>query len=149
MSNKKLECVPDYSENKTSESEIRKTWKNCVAIQIVYPLKYFKPETLSELVEIIRIAGKENRKVRAIGAGHSFSEILQTTDFLVDCNNMDKPIELDKNLLKPDDILKQYGKNSVQIELNGDSSLFDSIKFIQKIEHYSNYIEVELQDGYT
>jgi len=129
MSNKKLECVPDYSENKTSESEIRKTWKNCVAIQIVYPLKYFKPETLSELVEIIRIAGKENRKVRAIGAGHSFSEILQTTDFLVDCNNMDKPIELDKNLLKPDDILKQYGY-SLEFLIHAENGI--SIKDLNK-----------------
>ncbi len=84
----------------------RETWSNCVDDQIVFPLKYFKPETLAELIEIIKIAEEENCTVRAVGSGHSFSEILQTEDFLINTHGMNKVINLDKSLLKSDETLK-------------------------------------------
>jgi len=105
-----MESVPRKTAQKTKvqpEYLTRKIWKNCIDNQFVYPLKYFRPQTLSELVEIVKIAEQENCTVRAVGSGHSFSEILQTTDFLINCHGLNKPIELNKNLLKSDDILKQ------------------------------------------
>lgn len=48
---------------------------------------------------------------------------------------------------KLSDILGQYGKNSVQIEFTGDSSVFNGLDFVEKVDHYSNYVEVELKDG--
>ncbi len=115
------ECIP--ISKKTSNSSFnpikRNTWENCVCNQIVESLNYFRPETLQELLEILRKAKQENCKVKAIGSGHSFSDILQTTDFLINCHGLNNPIELDKNLLKDDEELRKQGystKHLVHVE---------------------------------
>lgn len=53
---------------------------------------------------------------------------------------------LDGNL---SEIQSQYGKNSVQIEFKGDSNIFKSLNMINKVDHYPNYVEVELKDGHS
>lgn len=98
--------------NSTPPYKLRKKWKNCVANQIVQPLRFYKPKTLAELIQIIQIAEKGHYKVRAIGSGHSFSEILQTPDFLINCHEMNQPIELDKSILKSETTLSSNGNNS-------------------------------------
>ncbi|HMS66458.1 MAG TPA: FAD-binding protein [Ignavibacteria bacterium] len=106
---KYLESVPkNTSSVKTKiEFQSRKRWYNCVKSQIVEPLRYYKPASLSELTEIIRYAGEKGFRVKAVGSGHSFSPIMQTTDFLINCHSMNKIIELDKNILKTDSYFKE------------------------------------------
>jgi ABC-2 type transport system ATP-binding protein len=50
---------------------------------------------------------------------------------------------------KLSDILASYGKNSVQVEYKGNSQVFDDLKIVSKIDHYQNYVEVEMRDGYS
>lgn len=90
---------------------VRRTWKNCVGNQVVKPLKYFKPESLTELTDIIKTAEKENYTVRAIGSGHSFSDILQTTDYLINCHALNKVLELNESVLKNKELLIQNKAN--------------------------------------
>lgn len=111
MTGKKIESIPYNNSKSHNPAKFikRKRWKNCVKNQVVEPLQYFEPETLEELINIVKIAGSNNYKVRAVGSGHSFSEILQTTDYLISCSNLNKVIKLDKELLKNDSTLKETG----------------------------------------
>lgn len=87
----------------------RRTWRNCVCNEIVEPLLYLKPQTLQEVIEIVIKAQDNNCKVKAVGSGHSFSDIVQTSDFLIDCHALNSPIPLDKNLLHDNDLLNKKG----------------------------------------
>ncbi|KAK3360568.1 FAD-dependent oxidoreductase [Lasiosphaeria hispida] len=56
------------------------TWKNCIDEQPCVPLEYRYPKSLKELVGIIGEAEHKKASVRAIGSGHSFSDITNTQD---------------------------------------------------------------------
>ena len=119
-----MESIPKNSISHTHTSPDfieRKTWENVIANQKVSPLRYYKPTSLAELVQIIKIAEQDNCKVRAVASGHSFSEILQTTDYLIDCHGMNQLIDLDKSILKSDEEIKKidYDPNLLVHAENG------------------------------
>lgn len=78
----------------------RYTWKNHVENQVVQPLQYLRPTTLDELRSILGLAVLQHCRVKAIGSGHSFSDVGTTTDFLIDTHGLDRVLELDVDLLK-------------------------------------------------
>lgn len=53
-------------------------WVNCIGEQRCTPLQKTKPQTLAELVAIIKDAGARRLRVRAIGSGHAFSDVART-----------------------------------------------------------------------
>jgi len=53
---------------------------------------------------------------------------------------------LDGNLEK---IRKEYGKNSIQVEFEGDGKFIKSLPMIKKCDYYSNYAELELADSFS
>jgi len=81
--------------------ELRQTWENCVANQIIQPLRYFKPDTYGELLDIILEARENNVKVKPIGSGHSFSDVGVTTDYLIDTHGLNRVLDIEHDLLKP------------------------------------------------
>src|SRR4051812_22973737 len=93
------ESIPSHAPFKITTKSKRRKWQNCVCNQIIEPLQYLKPQTLDELVDIIVYAQEHQCKLKAVGSGHSFSDIVQTADFLVDCHGMNHPIPLQKELL--------------------------------------------------
>lgn len=84
-----------------TDSAQRKEWSNVIGNQKAFPLNIFHPTTLAEVIAIIRRAENENRKVRAVGSGHSFSDIALTDDFLIDTFGLKKVLALDTETLKP------------------------------------------------
>jgi L-gulono-1,4-lactone dehydrogenase len=85
-----------------SNSAARQAWSNCIGNQKAFPLNIFRPTTLSEVISIINRAENENRKVRAVGSGHSFSDVALTDDFLIDTHGLNKVLTLDAETLKAD-----------------------------------------------
>lgn len=83
-----------------ADGRMRQTWSNCVANQIVQPLRLYRPTTLNEVKDIIVEAEEAGCRVRAIGSGHSFSDVVQTTDFLVDTHGLGKVLGLNTSVLK-------------------------------------------------
>jgi len=77
----------------------RQTWKNCVANQVVQPLQYLHPKTYQELLDIVNYAKANSLKAKAIGSGHSFSDVVQTSDLLIDTHQLKGVIPLEKSLL--------------------------------------------------
>jgi hypothetical protein len=59
-------------------------WRNHTGNQRCDPFQIVQPGTLKELVELVRRAEYEGRTIRAVGAGHSWSDIALTEGFLLD-----------------------------------------------------------------
>lgn len=62
-----------------------KTWKNCIGQQQCRPARWFEPQSLQELVDIVTQAAPNKVPVRAVGSGHSFSDITNSEGaYLID-----------------------------------------------------------------
>ncbi len=78
---------------KSMARESRKKWKNYVDDQEANPLQYFQPSNLAELVEILTEAESKSYHVRAIGSGHSSSDIALTRDFMIDTHALQQVLD--------------------------------------------------------
>ncbi|CAK7205275.1 hypothetical protein SEUCBS139899_008042 [Sporothrix eucalyptigena] len=63
-----------------NEDDENPTWVNCVGEQENSPLVIVKPESLQQLVAILADAYHLRQRVRAVGSGHSFSDITNSTN---------------------------------------------------------------------
>ncbi|KAG0202632.1 hypothetical protein BGX33_009552 [Mortierella sp. NVP41] len=71
-------------------------WTNWAKTLSAQPERLFYPNTLEDLQVIIREARDNNKKVRCVGNGHSWSGTAVTKDYMVSINNMNKihaPVE--------------------------------------------------------
>lgn len=66
----------------------RRTWFGDEKIQQSQPLRWYQPETLDEIVDIVRCAEEAGCHVKAVGTGQSYSDITATHDFLVDMRSV-------------------------------------------------------------
>ena len=62
----------------------RQTWKNHLGNQAIQPLRLCLPQSLNELVALVREAEAARCTVRAVGSGHSWSDVALTDGYLVD-----------------------------------------------------------------
>ena len=60
---------------------------------------YYEPENENELCEIISHANKLGKKVRIVGAGHSFSPIALCDDILISAKKQRNILSIDGNLV--------------------------------------------------
>ncbi len=77
----------------------RHTWQNAIKSQTVQPLQIFYPESLEAIIDIVEEATELGVKVRAVGSGHSASDVAVTSDFLVYTHGIDEPLSLDQSVL--------------------------------------------------
>jgi FAD binding domain/D-arabinono-1,4-lactone oxidase len=75
--------------------EKRKRWRNHTGNQSVEPLRIYRPATLAELREIVRTAEADGATVRAVGSGHSWSDVALTTGYLVRTDRLGAPLAVD------------------------------------------------------
>lgn len=82
-------------------------WKNSIENQQVIAGRYYEPETLEHLIEIVTDAELNQKKVRAVGSGHSFNDIAVTEDYMIYPGKIDflKTVAKDKLRLKWQDYL--------------------------------------------
>ncbi|WP_224995735.1 D-arabinono-1,4-lactone oxidase [Cesiribacter sp. SM1] len=81
----------------------RKTWSNTINRYQCQPFKYFEPEDIYDLQQIVREAELEGVRVRAVGSGHSFSDVAMSSGYLVSFKHLDKLLDMDVNLLRVKD----------------------------------------------
>ena len=111
-------------------------WKSYLQFQKVDALEIFKPKTLVHLQTICRIATENDLKVRAIGSGHSFSEIGVTDDVFVETKGFDKMLPLEpakrRRRLKP-----QYhdARREPLAEFEVGRTIIDLSKELEKSGH--------------
>jgi L-gulono-1,4-lactone dehydrogenase len=80
--------------------KFRKTWINTIKKQQVQPLQYIKPITKQQLIDTVKLAEKDGLLVRAVGTGHSFSDVSNATDILVDMLTLNNTLPLENDTFK-------------------------------------------------
>jgi hypothetical protein len=82
--------------------KLRSPWRNDTGNQHIYPLREVTPTTLEELCEAVQEAERDGCTVRAVGSGHSWSDVALTDGMLVRPDGLDSPLELEADLLRAD-----------------------------------------------
>jgi L-gulono-1,4-lactone dehydrogenase len=95
-------AVPTPSKEVAAAGAPRQTWRSYLSFQNVQPLQICKPGTLAELVELLRNAGQGDCAVplKAVGSGHSFSDVATTPGYLVETHQLHRILPLDTGVLK-------------------------------------------------
>ncbi|KAF9931240.1 hypothetical protein FBU30_010565 [Linnemannia zychae] len=76
--------------NKPLSSNLRPKWKNWKGNQTCNPEQIFSPTTLQDLIDIVQLAKKNNKTIRCVGSGYSFSSCSVTDGYLVSINKMER-----------------------------------------------------------
>lgn len=81
--------------------EARETYEGDQKEVVTQPLRLYEPETLEDLVFIVKEAEHLGHVVKALGAGCSYSGANATTGFLVDMKGLDGMLPIDPAVLSP------------------------------------------------
>jgi L-gulono-1,4-lactone dehydrogenase len=90
----------------------RASWSNHLGDQSVDPLRIYEPETVDEVAEIVREAASCGVTVRAVGSGHSWSDVALTTGFLLKTGRLSRAPAPEPDFLRPD----WAGRHLVRVE---------------------------------
>src|SRR4051794_21551425 len=63
--------------------DARSSWKNHLGNQSIDPLRIYEPESLEQVAAIVGEAGRMGATVRAVGSGHSWSDVALTDGFVI------------------------------------------------------------------
>ena len=66
----------------------RTSWRNHTGNQSIDPLRIYWPESSDDLVEIVLEGERLGYPVRAVGSGHSWSDVALTPGFLVETSSL-------------------------------------------------------------
>ena len=72
------------------------SWSNWAGNQRVENVLQLVPRTEEEIQQIVRHAAANNKRVKAVGSGHSFTAIALTEELLIDLSNFDAVVAIDK-----------------------------------------------------
>ncbi len=100
----------------------RITWRNHTGNQSCQPLQLTAPESLDDIVGLVALAEAEGVQVRAVGSGHSWSDVALTGGLLMQPHGLGGRLELDRSALRhphPDRLVRFQGGTRVR-ELNAD-----------------------------
>ncbi len=71
-------------------------WRNWTGDQVCSPAALARPRSIGELAEAIKGASARGQRVRAVGAGHSFSEIACTDGMQVRLDGLSEVLDVDR-----------------------------------------------------
>ncbi|MBV9338492.1 MAG: FAD-binding protein [Solirubrobacterales bacterium] len=79
--------------------EVRQTWTNHLGNQRIDPLRTYQPASIAEVSAIIREAERDHATVRAVGSGHSWSDVALTRGFLLKTDKLAHPAATEPDFL--------------------------------------------------
>lgn len=74
--------------------EERLVWKNWSSSVIARPQRYVVPETVKQLRTLVRECAEEQKTIRVVGAGHSFTPLVATNEVLVSLDELTGVVEV-------------------------------------------------------
>lgn len=99
----------------------RRAWRNDTGNQEIYPLREETPSSLEELRSIVCEAEQQDCTVRAVGSGHSWSDVALTDGILVKPTGLASPPELvETNGPDTDTTLVRVGSGTTIAQLNAE-----------------------------
>ena len=78
------------------DSQQTTRWSNWAGNQQTGTVLLSKPQTESELQQVVQSAQMSGRRVKAVGSGHSFTAIAVSEEVLVDLSDYDEIVAIDK-----------------------------------------------------
>jgi D-arabinono-1,4-lactone oxidase/FAD binding domain len=85
-----------------ADFEVRQTWKNHLGNQQIDPLRIYAPRSVEDVSAIVRAAEDQGVTVRAVGSGHSWSDVALTRGFLLRTDGLAKPVATEPDFLRPE-----------------------------------------------
>jgi FAD/FMN-containing dehydrogenase len=82
--------------------EVRHTWKNHLGNQSVDPLRIYAPGSIEDVCGIVRAGEAAGVTVRAVGSGHSWSDVALTRGFLLKTEGLARPAAAEPDFLRPE-----------------------------------------------
>ena len=76
-------------------------WRNTIGTFSVWPLRQYLPQSLGDLQQAVREAQQAGVRLRAVGSGHSYSDVALATGFQVNLKHLNQVLPLDINTLQP------------------------------------------------
>jgi hypothetical protein len=80
--------------------KIRQRWRNHNRNQAVDPLRVYDARSLEDLQAIVHAAHDHGTTVRAVGSGHSWSDVALTDGFLVETRGLNRPLAPEQDVLR-------------------------------------------------
>jgi L-gulono-1,4-lactone dehydrogenase len=84
-----------------SDFAVRRTWRNHLGNQEIDPLRIYTPASIEEVSAIVAAAENDGVTVRAVGSGHSWSDVALTRGFLLQTNGLGRPVAPGPEFLRP------------------------------------------------
>lgn len=84
-----------------SSFEVRKTWRNQLGNQRIDPLRIYEPRSIAEVQQIVLLARERGVGVRAVGSGHSWSDVALTEGFLLRPSGMTRVPAAEPDFVRP------------------------------------------------
>jgi hypothetical protein len=84
-------CLQPITVDRSSSDAV---FQNCGRTFRCTPSTIFQPETECQLELILELSRRERQTVRAVGVGHSPSDLACTSGYMIQMNQMDKIIEV-------------------------------------------------------
>ncbi|NOK64322.1 MAG: FAD-binding protein [Chloroflexi bacterium AL-W] len=82
-----------YSSNEVSRHMTQiQNWSGSVRFT---PKNLHTPETEAALIALVKACSQQNRRIRVIGSGHSFTRLIETDDVLISLNKLQGIINVD------------------------------------------------------
>jgi L-gulonolactone oxidase len=77
-------------------SRLNYHFRNWAGNEQCFPEKYFQPESESDIVAVVKDAVVSGKKIRVVGAGHSWSAVACSDEYMINLDRCDKVISVDK-----------------------------------------------------
>jgi hypothetical protein len=84
-----------------ADYEVRKTWRNHLGNQSIDPLRIYEPRSIDEVVAIVRAAEAAGVTTRAVGSGHSWSDVALTDGYLMETKGIARVPAPEPDFLAP------------------------------------------------
>jgi hypothetical protein len=78
------------------------TWNNAIRTAGADPEHFLAPQSLEELVAIVKRAEAEKKRVKMTGSGHAFSDVAMTEDYLLSPLGLTRALPLARSELRSD-----------------------------------------------
>jgi FAD/FMN-containing dehydrogenase len=82
--------------------EVRKTWRNHLGNQRIDPLRIYTPQSIDDVQAIVRTAREWGVNVRAVGSGHSWSDVALTDGFLLKTSGLARVPAPEPDFVRPE-----------------------------------------------
>lgn len=81
--------------------KVRTTWRNHLGNQSIDPLRIYAPQSIADVAAIVRAAEEAGVTTRAVGSGHSWSDVALTEGFLMRTDRLSRVPAPEPDFLLP------------------------------------------------